>query len=117
MSDFKPNMWLNGNLKKYDKLIRDKIPGIIESKGKQCKVEVMDDEEFALYLKKKLQEEVDEFLESGEVDELVDVLEVMRAILELEGVTVGEFEEMRREKAAERGGFEKRLKLLGVWGE
>ena len=75
----------------------------------------MDDEEFAIYLKKKLQEEVDEFVESDEVEELVDVLEVVRAILVLKGVTVEEFERMRREKAAERGGFGGRLRLKEVY--
>ena len=100
---------------KYDKLIRDKIPQIIESKGKRCVVEVMDDAEFAVYLKKKLQEEVYEFMESDEIDELVDVYEVILAMLELKGVEMEEFERMRRKKAEERGGFGGRLRLKEVW--
>ena len=100
---------------KYDKLIRDKIPQIIESKGKRCEIEVMNDDEFAIYLKNKLQEEAEEFTESDEIDELVDIYEVILAMLELKGVGIEEFEEMRREKAEERGRFEERMRLRAVW--
>lgn len=77
----------------------------------------MDDAEFAVYLKKKLQEEVDEFTESDEIDELMDIYEVILAMLELKGVTVEEFERIRTEKAEERGRFEGRLKLTKVSSE
>ena len=100
--------------KEYDKLIRDRIPEIIEAEGKRCEVEVLDDEEFTIYLEKKLKEEVDEFIESGKIVELADIYEVILKILELEGVTIEEFEDMRKEKASERGKFEKQLKLKKV---
>lgn len=95
-------------------LIPDKIPEIIESQGKRCKVEVMGDDVFAIYLKKKLLEEVDEFMESDEIDELVDIYEVPLAMVEFKGVEVEEFERMRKEKAEARGRFEGRLRLKEV---
>ena len=102
-------------MKEYDKLIRDKIPEIIEADGKKCEVEVMDDEEYKEYLKDKLLEEAEEYVESGEIEELADVLEVMKAIAEVEEVGFEEIEEMRKEKAEKRGRFEEKLKLLQVY--
>ena len=102
-------------MKEYDKLIRDKIPEIIEADGKECEVEVMDDEEYKEYLKNKLLEEAEEYIESGELEELADVLEVMKAIAEVEKVELSNIEEMRKKKAEERGGFKDKLKLLRVY--
>ena len=57
----------------YNKLIRDKIPEIIESSGKKCDIEVLNDEQYLEYLNKKIMEEVKEYLESGEIEELADL--------------------------------------------
>ena len=102
-------------MKKYDKLIRDKIPEIIAADGKEYKVEVMDDDKYKKYLDKKLKEEVEEYLESGEVEELADVMEVLYAIMQVKGVSVDEVERIRKEKADKRGSFEKKLRLLKVF--
>ncbi|MGM0502831.1 MAG: phosphoribosyl-ATP pyrophosphohydrolase [Bacillota bacterium] len=103
-------------MKKYDKLIRDKIPEIIKADGKECEVEVMDEKEYKNYLQDKLVEEVEEYIESEEIEELADILEVMRAIAELEDVDFDEIDRIREAKKDERGGFEERLKLLQVFG-
>ena len=102
-------------MKEYDKLIRDKIPEIIEADGKECEVEVMDDEEYREYLKEKLLEEAEEYVGSGEIEELADVLEVVKAIAEVEGVEFEKIERMREEKAEKRGRFKEKLKLLKVY--
>ena len=102
-------------MKKYDKLIRDKIPEIIAADGKEYEIEVMNEEEYKKYLQDKLVEEVEEYIESEEIEELADVLEVMRAIAELENVDFDEIERIREEKKDERGGFENRLKLFKVF--
>ncbi len=101
-------------MKKYDKLIRDKIPEIISADDKEYEVEVMNEGKYKKYLDKKLKEEVDEYLESGEVEELADIMEVIYAIIEVKGVSVEEVEKIRKDKADKRGGFEKRLRLLEV---
>ncbi|WP_018249045.1 nucleoside triphosphate pyrophosphohydrolase [Orenia marismortui] len=102
-------------MKKYDKLIRDRIPGIIKESGKEYEVEVMDEVEYKSYLKKKLLEEVNEYIESEEVEELADILEVMYAIIDLKEVTLEEVDKIRSEKVEKRGGFKERLKLLKVY--
>jgi predicted house-cleaning noncanonical NTP pyrophosphatase (MazG superfamily) len=46
----------------YNKLVRDKIPEIIEKEGKTYKTVILDDDQFKLELRKKLKEEVQEYL-------------------------------------------------------
>ena len=75
-------------MKIYNKLVRDKIPEIIkENDNKDCKIRVLNNEEYLEELNKKLQEEVKEYLESGEVEEVADIEEVLRAILKAKEVS------------------------------
>ncbi len=98
-------------MKQYDKLVRDRIPEIIEKDGRTCKTIVLSDEECLEYLNKKLLEETNEYLESKQVEELADLEEVLRAILKLRGVNYEDFEKIRNDKAEKRGAFDKKLLL------
>ncbi|NHN34682.1 nucleoside triphosphate pyrophosphohydrolase [Paenibacillus agricola] len=102
----------------YNKLIRDKIPQIIESKGKKAEVRVMDSDEYTKMLNVKLQEELDEYKEandeSDQIAELADLVEVVYAILDNKGLSIEEFEKVRLAKQAERGGFKDKLLLVKV---
>lgn len=95
----------------FNKLVRDRIPAIIESNGGSCKYRVMDDKEYQKALDAKLTEELQEYLKSGEVEELADLEEVLRAILKAKGVDYEHFEQMRKRKAASRGGFDRKILL------
>lgn len=86
------------------KLVRDRIPELFGGHSR-----TLDEPGFRAALRAKLQEEVAEYLESGEALELADVLEVVYALAELDGVSAAGLEEMRARKARERGGFGKRL--------
>lgn len=99
---------------KYNKLVRDKIPEIIIQKGRVPITSYASDKEYEVLLKKKLQEEVNEFLEKGSSDELVDILEVVYALSNHDGISDVELERLRKKKREERGGFEKRIILEGV---
>lgn len=91
---------------KYDKLIRDRIPEIMDSKGKEYKIrQVKNDFELANYLHKKLEEEVNEFLEDPSIEELADIKEVLTALAEIMGYATDELEFVRFCKRQERGGF------------
>jgi len=90
---------------KKQKLVRDKIPEIY---GLQ-KRHIADDKEYLRELIKKLQEEVDEFREDCEVEELADIIEVVYALAEFLGIRIEKLEEIRKEKAEKRGQFKKRL--------
>lgn len=98
---------------KYDKLVRDKIPAIIEKDGKKAITRTLNDDEYKIYLEKKLDEEVAEFHESKSIDELADILEVIYALSEVhEGIS--NMLAVWDEKAKNRGGFSKRILLLEV---
>jgi len=98
----------------HNKLVRDRIPEIIEKSGKRAVTEILSDEEYMERLNRKLMEEVQEYLESGTVEELADIGEVMHAIMDLKGISIEEFQRVRMEKLEERGGFKERIFLKEV---
>jgi predicted house-cleaning noncanonical NTP pyrophosphatase (MazG superfamily) len=97
------------------KLVRDRIPEIIEARGQHPVIrQAVTDEELAALLKDKLQEEVIEFLESGDPMELVDILEVVYGLASVARVGVHQLELWRHDKAMERGSFENGVVLIDV---
>ena len=99
----------------YYKLVRDRIPEIIEASGKTCVTETLSSDEYLRMLDAKLDEELAEYHKDQNIEELADLLEVIRATTVAHGWTLEELERVRAEKAAERGGFEKRILLRAVW--
>ena len=102
----------------YGKLVRDKIPDVIKRDGGRCDIKVLtkvlDREEWLPALIDKLGEEVAEFAASQALEELADIVEVIRGILGAQGLTWDSLEETRRIKADERGGFEERIWLIAT---
>jgi predicted house-cleaning noncanonical NTP pyrophosphatase (MazG superfamily) len=98
--------------KKYNKVVRDKIPEIIEESGKKYSLKHLDDTSFLAELEKKLIEEINEYSESKDVEELADLLEVIYRISELRGVNSDELDEIRKDKAEKRGIFANNLFLI-----
>ena len=98
--------------KKYNKVVRDKIPEIIEESGKKYNLKQIDDASFLVEIEKKLIEEVNEYAESKDVEELADMLEVIYRVSELRGVNSDELDEIRKEKAEKRGKFDDNLFLI-----
>ena len=101
-------------MKIYDKLVRDRIPEIIEESGKKCEVEVVSNEVALEYLYKKLGEEVEELLTDRNVDEIADVMEVLFAIASKYGYAEDEVLEVGNGKKSARGGFEDNIVLKKV---
>ena len=97
---------------KYNKVIRDKIPEIIADSGKKYNLKQLDDEPFLAELEKKLIEEVNEYAESKDVEELADLVEVIYRISELKGVNSDELDKIRKDKAEKRGKFASNLFLI-----
>ena len=100
---------------KYHKLVRDKIPQIIEASDKHCAYSILNDDEYIALLDQKLTEELNEYQESKSMEELADLLEVMIAVAKVRGSSIEEVEIIRLKKAAERGGFDKRILLEEVY--
>lgn len=98
-------------MKIYNKLVRDNIRDIMIKNGAKPITRILNDKEYLEELNKKLLEEVKEYLESGEIEELADVEEVILAILKTKGLTKDNLEEIRLIKSKKRGSFSKRIFL------
>jgi len=102
----------------YNKLVRDRIPEIIENCGKHCSVEIMPELEYRQALLEKLVEEALEARQASAeefVAEIADLQEVIAAILNVWQISPELVRQLQRQRHVERGGFEQRLKLL--WTE
>ena len=97
---------------KFNKAIRDKIPEIIQKDGHTCNIQTLSDEKFIIEIEKKLSEEVAEYQNDKNPEELADILEVIYAIAQLKGVSKEDLEKIRIKKLQDRGGFEKNLFLI-----
>ena len=102
------------SVKIYNKLVRDRIPDIIESTGKMCMTEILFDEEYLKMVDAKLDDELAEYHQDQNIEELADLLEVIRAVAVARGYTLEDLERVRAEKAAKRGAFEKKILLTEV---
>lgn len=98
----------------YNKLVRDKIPEIIEASGKSCNTEVLSDDEYLKMLDAKLDEELAEYHKDQNIEELADLIEVIYAAAKARGYSLEDLEKVRAEKASKRGGFEKKILLKEV---
>ena len=98
-------------MERYNKLVRDKIPELLDSNGISYEKRIATAEEYRAELIKKLQEEISEFLETPNSEELADILEVVKALEKLPEFT--NTEEVRKKKLAERGGFDEKIILKG----
>ena len=104
-------------MSKYNKLVRDKIPEIIESNGEKPITRILDDVEYNEELIKKLNEEYHEVIEANEesiIEELADMLEVMESIANLQNKTLDNIIIEKEKKKNKRGGFSKKIFLEGV---
>lgn len=95
----------------YNKLVRDKIPDILDAKNISYEKRIASDDEYRAELIKKLVEEAQEFAEVGSPEELADVLEVIEALKTLPDYK--NVEELKSKKREERGGFTERIILKG----
>lgn len=96
----------------YNKLVRDKIPEIIQTQGEIPHFCVLNEEEFSRRLEQKLDEEVEEFHREANIEELADILEVVFALAENLGSNRDELIQVYRKKHEARGGFRDRILLI-----
>lgn len=101
-------------MKTYNKLVRDKIPEIINSDNRKAVTRILKDDEYIYELNKKLQEEMKEYLEDNNVEELADIIEVIYGILDAKNVSIKEFEKIRNSKVKKRGAFKSKIFLEKV---
>ncbi|MBX4264475.1 nucleoside triphosphate pyrophosphohydrolase [Clostridium estertheticum] len=102
-------------MKTYNKLVRDKIPDIIKASGKIFDIHYAKKEEILPLLERKLNEEVSEYLEAKNLEELADVMEVLFGLANALGYSEEDLINKKNEKKEERGGFEKGIVLEKVY--
>ncbi len=101
----------------YNKLVRDKIPEIILSNGEEPITRILNDEEYKIELEKKLLEEYKEVIESSgknRLEELADMLEVIRALASIENKDLNDIINIADEKNIKRGSFKEKIYLEKV---
>ena len=98
----------------YNKLVRDRIPEIIETSGKTCVTEILPDDEYLCMIDAKLDEELAEYHKDQNIEELADLMEVIYAAAIARGYTIEQLENVRAEKAEKRGSFQKKILLVEV---
>jgi predicted house-cleaning noncanonical NTP pyrophosphatase (MazG superfamily) len=102
----------------YNKLVRDKIPAIIQADGKECTSRVLSEDEFCSALRNKLVEEASELHQAKTkedlIEELADVYEVLEEILIHETIDIKEIQRARIHKNMDKGGFDERVYLIDV---
>lgn len=101
-------------IKTYNKLVRDRIPDIIEASGKSCVTEILSDEDYLRMVDAKLDEELAEYHKDQNIEELADLMEVIYAAAIARGYTLEQLEQVRVEKTEKRGRFTKKIRLLEV---
>ena len=104
----------------FEKLVRDRIPEIMDGAGVGYEVGTLEPDAFREALLAKVVEEAEELREAasrGEVvKEIADVFEVLDALMALEGIDAGEVREVQAARRRDRGGFERRLVLRWTEG-
>ena len=102
------------SVKTYNKLVRDRIPEIIEVEGNTCVTEILSDADYLKMVDAKLDEELAEYHQDQNLEELADLTEVIHAAVIARGYTLEDLERVRAEKAAQRGSFKKKILLKEV---
>jgi len=97
---------------KHNKLVRDKIPELLKSKWIEFSLDKVEGVEYFKSLKTKLYEEIKEFEETENEEELADIVEVLEAIFDYKGFTAEDINKIKAKKKQERWGFEKWIILI-----
>lgn len=101
-------------MKKYNKLVRDRIPDLLKRKGQNPVTRILSDSEYVEGLIDQLCEEVDQFDEDRNVEEMADILEVLLALAGALGISQKDLMKVRNKKALATGSFKKRIFLERV---
>ena len=99
---------------KYDKLVRDRIPEILDSKNLSYDVVTVSENKLKCYIQSKFVEEVDEFLRNPCLDELADIQEVIFGALNAYNWSQEDLDKHVLHKREKRGSFLKGFILREV---
>lgn len=98
-------------MKVINKLVRDYVPEILREDNQNPIIKVLDDYEYEPALHKEMSQILKEYFETGDITKLVDLGEVMHALLDFKGITIKEYQDLRLQKLAKEGSYKKRIFL------
>lgn len=101
----------------YNKLVRDNIPNIICNNGENPITKILEDGDYKKALEEKLIEECHEVINAKgkeRLEELADVLEVLKSLAESEESSLEHVIELANNKRKSRGGFNEKIFLEKV---
>lgn len=98
-------------MKTYNKLVRDKIPQVLDEKNIKYNIRIAEDQEYLIKLQEKLQEEILEFKRTPNLDEYIDIVEVLEALAKYHGIDLKPMRLRKRMKREHKGGFDKKIIL------
>jgi predicted house-cleaning noncanonical NTP pyrophosphatase (MazG superfamily) len=104
----------DNNYRVYNKLVRDKIPELIDANGQTGDFFVYPADDYENEVILKVGEESGEYLENKNPEELADILELLMELARIRNIPFAEIEAIRQKKLKERGGFSKRIFLVKV---
>jgi len=96
----------------YNKLVRDRIPEVIKSEGRNCVVRTLRDDDARKMLSEKILEEAGEFIQNPSMEEMADILEILYSLMKKHGWRPEDVERIRAEKSLKRGSFDKNVFLV-----
>jgi len=103
-------------IKRYNKLIRDRILEIIKAARERPSWRVLNKKEYLREIKKKILEEAKELSAAKNkkevVNEIVDIQELIDVLAPELGLTKIEIKRQQKIKNKKRGGFKKKLFLI-----
>ena len=100
--------------KQINKLVRDNIPNICKNNMQTPIIRILDDKEYTTELKRKLKEEVSEYFQTCEIEELADIVEVIEALAKIHDSSFEEVLEIKRKKQHKNGAFNDKIYLISV---
>lgn len=98
----------------YNKLVRDRIPEILDAEGKEYSIVKCNEDDILAYAKKKLLEEAMEFVENPCAEEAADIIEILKFMCSRIGVYEIQVEAAAISKYARKGGFQENYILEWV---
>ncbi len=103
-------------IKKYNKLIRDRILEIIKGAGEKPYWRILNEKEYLKEIKKKVVEEAKELAQAKNkkeiINEVVDIQELLDVLISELGLSKSQIKKQQEIKNKKRGGFKKKLFLI-----